>query len=312
MSKRLIVCLAGILAILAAPAVFAQGTPNLGAAEVMQQGSSFMFDARVFEATEDQDTLDNAVYTPGFAAAVNEKVDFSILFSNIDVANESEDINSSQYSSTNALTVSRKVLAPALKWRINANDSYPALTLSVGADIVMDGYTVTSSGLNLGQYGYSDTYGFDDFIPAARLQLQWGKPGKFQFQVAGQVNVFDDEGRYVSSGSPEPSPEPKQYDTPQGPGTVVGVGGGVVWPWSKKLAVVGDFMGIVNGYNSHCTICGQAHRQANIWSAGLNYACKASLISLYATNSLAPTLVDSLMASPGEQTAVAARWSTTW
>jgi hypothetical protein len=309
MSKCLAACLAGILMVLAAPAVFAQGTPNLGTAEVLQQGSSFMLDARVFDATEDQDTLDNAVYTPGFTAAVNEQTDFSILYSNMDVKNvQTREISGYEYTDT--IIMQRKVLAPMLKWRINANDSYPAWTLSVGADVVIGDNKVIQNSVWVDQ-GSTEHLFFDDFIPAARLQLQWGKPGKFQLQAAGQVNVFNDEGRYFGSYHSVALATSK-YGGPAGPGTVVGVGGGVVWPFGKKLTAVGDFMGIVNGHNSLCPRTGAALMRANIWSAGLNYMCKASLISLYLTNSLSPTLVDSLMASPGEQTAVAARWSTNW
>jgi hypothetical protein len=305
MNKCLVACLAGVLVILAAPTVFAQGTPNLGTADVLQQGSSFMFDARAFEATEAQDTLDNAVYTPGFAAAVNEKVDFSLMLSTIDVTSE-EVIIPGNPASSDYLNIQRKVLAPMLKWRINGNDKPMAWTLSVGADVVMERNSVTrSNNTPIGtQYGSTPRVNqFDDFVPAARLQLQWGKPGKFQFQIAGQANIFGETGQSVASAQTSSSIT--------GPDTVMAAGGGIVWPWGKKLSVVGDYMWIVDGNNAIGS-CGQYRTDEDIWSAGLNWACKASNISVYATNSLAPTLVDSIMASPSNIVAWAARWSTKW
>lgn len=306
MGKRHVVCLAGILAILAAPAVFAAGTPNLGSPAVLGQGSAFGVDVRAFDPADDQDTLDNAVWSLGYTGSVNEKLDFSLWYSKIDVLDQSIEEGEGYYLSD--LTIQRKVLAPSLKWLLSSPEASAQTALTLGADVVLDDNTVTLRDMWLVQ-GSTERMYFDDFVPAVRLQSMWGKPGKLQYQLAAQVNFFDNVGRYL--GQYEPSPNQYSYG-PDAPGTVLGLGGGIIWPLSSRLTVVGDFMGVVDGYNSHCTICGEAHRQANIWSAGLNYACKGSDFSVYATNSLAPTLVDSLMASPGEITAVAARWGTSW
>lgn len=309
MKRSLIV--AGMLAILTSPVVFAAGTPNLGCADVLGQGSAFMFDARAFDTLEDQDTLDNAVYTLGYAASVNSDVDFCIGFSNIDVAADyGVELDAAQYYGS-TLTIDRKVLAPSLKWRISKAGNLPAMALTVGADIALDRNSVILDGIYPGQSGYGSTYLYDDFVPAAKLQAMWGKAGKFQFQLAGQANFFSSEGRYSGYDYEDESYPTQSSYAPTAPGTVIALGGGVVWPLSSKLSVSGDYMSIVDGHNAVC-YCGGMHLEEDVWSAGLNYAFSGSNLSVYATNSLAPTLVDSIMASADNATAVAARWSTSW
>lgn len=224
MHKRQAVCLTAVLVILAAPSVFAAGTPNLGCPAVLGEGSAFAVDVRAFDTIEDQDTLDNAVWSLGYTGAVNEKVDFGLWFSKIDV----QDLtwwDDDSYYGYDWLSIERKVLTPSLKWLLSSPSAKAQTALTVGADIMLDDNVVKVASIYTDQ-GYTEHIFYEDFVPAVRLQSMWGKPGKFQFQLAGQANFFKDQGRYL--GQYYPASPQLQYG-PDGPGTVLGSGGGTLY-----------------------------------------------------------------------------------
>jgi hypothetical protein len=279
MSKIVVVvCLAGLMAAMILPAACAgEGTPNLGTSQLVQTDSRWFVDARIFEVDRSfQDRLDNTTWTIGFAAPINEKTQFSLKYSS--VSNTGKDaINGSLRKSD------RPVLAPTVKRLISGASSKAAVAFEIGADVATK--KATGENLNSGAVAYQD-----NFTPAAKLQAEWGKEGAFQWQLASQIAFWDNTcATSVGGGVP-------------GFGTVIGVGGGVVMPFGKKLTIVADAMGLMKGDNYIDESTNQPDNTI-VWSAGGRWAlggASNSVLSVYATNSMGPTLGSSLIASPGD------------
>jgi len=273
-----VVCLAGLMAALILPAACAgEGTPNLGTSQLVQTDSRWFVDARFFDTDSDtQDWYDNATWSLGFAAPINEKTQFSLMYSN--VSNTGKDpINGALRRSD------RPVLSPSVKRLISGASSKAAVALEIGADVGTR--RATGKNLTSGEITYQD-----NFTPAAKLQVEWGTPGGFQWQLASQV-AFWDTICNTSTGSGI-----------RGFGTVVGVGGGVVLPFGKKLTIVADAMGLVKGDNYINEDTNQPDNTI-VWSAGGRWAlggASNSVLSVYATNSMGPTLGSSVIAAPGD------------
>jgi hypothetical protein len=250
MKKCTVVCsLGGLLAALlcstlavAAPAVVADGTPNLGTAAIQMQDARWFVEGRIFDVNDDtQDWSDNSTFSLGFAAPVNEKTEFDLSFSTINNAG-ADPIAESVWTSD------RTVLAPYLK-RQFSRDGNVIFSLTAGADIALS----QAKGTNDAGTAYQN-----DFTPALRLQAEWGNPGSLQWQLAAQV-AFWDTWAATNTGAPIP-----------GFGTVVALGGGVSVPMGSKLTLVGDVMGIAKGDNVVNSVTGEVDTQV-VWSAGGNW-----------------------------------------
>lgn len=280
-SKYVVVCLAGLIAALALPVYAADGPANLGTAQVGQVDSRWFVDLRVFDTdNNDQDWYDNSTFSLGFNSPINEKTDFTLTYSGYSGSGPDE-VNEAIRDSE------RKVISPVVKRLITGADSKAAVAFSLGADIALS--QIKAVNTNSGEEAYQD-----NFTPAAKLQIEWGKPGATQFQIAGQV-AFWDTLCETSVGSPIP-----------GFGTVVAVGGGISKPFGKKLTLVGDCMGLVKGYN---VINEEFNTPDNtlVWSAGGNWAfggASNACLSVYATNSMGPTLGSSIIAAPDDSIAL--------
>lgn len=279
MSKIVVVvCLAGLMAAMILPAACAgEGTPNLGTSQLVQTDSRWFVDARIFEVDRSfQDRLDNTTWSLGFAAPVNEKTQFSLMYSS--VSNTGKDpINGALRQSD------RPVLSPSVKRLISGASSKAAVAFEIGADVG----TRRATGKNLanGAIAYQD-----NFTPAAKLQAEWGAQGGLQWQLASQIAFWDTTCNTSLGGGVA------------GFGTVVGVGGGVVLPFGKKLTIVADAMGIMKGDNYINENTNQPDNTI-VWSAGGRWAlggASNSVLSIYATNSMGPTLGSSVIAAPGD------------
>jgi len=166
----------------------------------------------------------------------------------------------------------REVLSPVLKHRINGLGS-TALTVSVGADVAIDDFTGMV---------HSTAITENDFTPAARLALEWG--GATRWQLAAQVAAWDNT---FATGVP-------------GYGTVAAVGGGIVWPISGRLTLMGDVMVPVNGDNFYDEATETVDAQP-VWSAGAAWrwgGVRNTTLTVYATNAIGPTLANSIIVSP--------------
>lgn len=281
--KLVISCALALLAVLMLPSAFAaDGPPNLDNAAVCgEDGQTRWFlDARFFETGTDDEDWDNATYSIGFQAPINYHTDFILGYSAMDAVGPNP-INGAIRKSD------RDVLTAALKRRISGENSNPTWALTIGADVEAGGET---KGMNtaLGASAYQKTV-----TPAAKLQVEFGDPGRFQFQVAGQVAWWDtmlpcDNGTVI-----------------EGYGTVVGVGGGVVWPFSSRLSLTGDAMVIVDGENA--VMADNTLDDEVVWSAGGTYRfgdANDTTLSVYATNSMSPTLAGSIIAASEDSLAL--------
>lgn len=273
-----VVCLAGLMAAMILPAAYAgEGTPNLGTSQLVQNDSRWFVDARIFEVDRSfQDRLDNTTWSLGFASPINEKTQFSLTYSS--VSNTGKDpINGALRRSD------RPVLAPTVKRLISGASSKAAVAFEIGADVA----TKKATGQNVasGAVAYQD-----NFTPAAKLQAEWGAQGGLQWQLASQIAFWDTTCNTSLGGGVA------------GFGTVVGVGGGVVLPFGKKLTIVADAMGIMKGDNYINENTNQPDNTI-VWSAGGRWAlggASNSVLSIYATNSMGPTLGSSVIAAPGD------------
>ena len=276
-----VVCLAGLMAALILPAACAgEGTPNLGTSQLVQTDSRWFVDARFFDTDRDtQNWYDNATWSLGFAAPINEKTQFSLMYSNVS--------NTDKYANGALHEIDRPVLSPSVKRLISGASSKAAVALEIGADVGIR--RATDKNLTSGEIAYQG-----NFTPAAKLQVEWGTPGGFQWQLASQVAFWDTIcNTSTRSGI-------------RGFGTVVGVGGGVVLPFGKKLTIVADAMGLVKGDNYINEDTNQPDNTI-VWSAGGRWAlggASNSVLSVYATNSMGPTLGSSLIASPGDSVGI--------
>ncbi len=271
-----------LLALLVAPMLLAaDGPPNLGTAAVIGQDgpTRWYLDARFFETNSSQDETDNATYSLGFVAPINNKTDAWLGFSTLD-AEGRDPINLAVRSSD------RDVLTVAIKRQVDVGSSVKC-ALTVGADVAVN---TATRGVNVGTGNYAKQ---DTFVPAVKLQLEWGQPGHTQFQLAGQAAWWDDTA---------PTPF---GDAVMNYGTVVAGGGGVTWPISSRLCLVGDAMAILDGDNA-ITIDNLLDEEL-VWSAGGTYAFNDrfnTTLSVYATNSLSPTLAGSTIAASDDGAAL--------
>jgi len=171
-----------VLALLVAPIVFAaDGPPNLGTAAVTgEDGATRWFiDARIFDSGPGQDDLDNRTLSVGLATPVNDGLDFMLQYSSI---------NGSSINPINGAirSTNRDVIGVAFKSRLNGKGSNPCISVTGGLDV---GGDTSVTGTNTATNFFAKQ---DPIIPAAKMQIEWGKPGGTQFQIAGQVAWWDD------------------------------------------------------------------------------------------------------------------------
>jgi len=271
-----------LLALLVAPVAFAaDGTPNLGTAAVTGEDgpTRWFIDARLFEAGAGQDDWDNNTLSVGLATPVDDATDFLLGLSSVD-GRGVDAINGA------VREADRDVLMVAMKNRLNGANSNPAMSVTLGLDVNIGSET---TGTNL-QTGFAAVQ--DSIIPGAKLQVEWGKPGRKQFQIAGQVAWWDDTVPTTSG------------DIIENYGTVASIGGGVCWPISRRLTLVGDAMICVGGDN---VVTDQnLLDDTTVWSAGGTYQLRDAhntTIGAYATNSLAPTIAGSTIAASDDAVA---------
>jgi hypothetical protein len=198
----------------------------------------------------------------------------------------------------------RKVISPAVKRIISGPSAKAAVSVSIGADVGLNKATIGSGGSS-GGYPTSASYHSrmayqNTFTPAAKLQIEWGKPGKTQWQLASQIAFWSPrlgESSHSTDASSEGSR--RQY----GFGTVVAIGGGLSAPFGKNLTLGADAMGIIKGHNLFEE---WRDRPSNtlVWSAGGKWAFggdASSILNLYATNSMGPTLGSSIIVAPDNE-----------
>ncbi len=293
------ICAAGIIAVLVLPAVYAQdGTPNLGTAQIENaDGNRWFIEVRGFDTGDPvADWKDNRTQSIGFRAPINDNTEFSLIYS--DARGSGTDRNFPMIMHANdVVDMSRKVLSPAIKRRFTSRAASCALALSIGADVAVE----TSYQLNLDTGQRSEE---DDFTPAARLQAEWGAPGRVQYQLAAQVAVWN-SWRGTNMGYAIPGFE-----------TVAAVGAGLIypinccrWPFGGKIAFVGDVMFPVSGYNVINEDSGNLDDRI-VWSYGGNWEFgdrANTILSLYATNALGPTLGSSIIGAPEDTIGVGGR-----
>lgn len=288
-SKTVVVCLVGLLALLVLPAAYAgDGTPNLGTTQVAQVDSRWFVDARIYDTGNGQDWNANTTLSLGFIAPINPNAEFGLMYSELD--NAGKDPIGGVLPSTSAIRISeRRVLSPSVKFRLNNGGSSMGVALTVGADVEL-GKSKGINSLNGGE-AYQKA-----FTPAAKLQIEFGQPGNFQFQVAGQAAWWPSWCN-TNRGAQIP-----------GFGTVVSLGGGVVFPLGSHIVLMGDAMVPVDGDN-------YINENTNLpdtevaWSAGGTWMFGDSsntTLSVYATNSMAPTLAASVIGTPDDSVGVGA------
>lgn len=282
----LVRCLVGLLSLLALSVAWAgDGTPNLGTTQVGQVPSRWFLDARVYDTASGQDWYDNTTLSLGFVAPVNSDTEFGLVYS--DLGNTGPDLLGGEGESNPALRSSeRKVLCPTVKFRLKGANGGTGVAVTVGADVELD----KASGMDNagGGVAFQQT-----FTPAGKLLVEFGQPGRTQYQLAGQVAAW-----------------PTLCPTSQGGlipgfGTVCCLGGGAIVPVSRKLVLSGDIMFPVGGDN---TIDDQTNAPDTepVWSAGGTWMFGGDAdmtLSVYATNSMAPTLAASVIGAPDNSTA---------
>lgn len=273
-SKAAVVCLVGLLTLAFLPAAYAQGgTPNLGTAQVGQTDSRWFAEERVFSTSSGQGWLENGSFAVGFEAPMDEKTGFGLMYCKSSGAGK-DAIKGVVRRST------MKVLAPVVKRRITGADSKTVASLSLGIDLALDRGT--------GQNTVSGDVAYQkDVIPAAKLQVEFGQPGKVNWQLAAQAAWWGGSCRTSSGG------------TVPGFGSVVGLGGGISVPFNKKLTLVGDAMAIVSGSNTLSKSTNRPNSEV-VWSAGGDWKFGDSsntCLSVYASNAIAPTMATSLIAA---------------
>lgn len=270
MKTQLVVAL--LVGLLGAVAVaYAEdGTPNLGTAQINQVDSRWFIEARHFDAGGTLgEWQDNQTYSIGFSTPVNEKTEFGMMYASSKILTN---------EGLGSMRTDRKVLSPWLKYRINGLEKNWALTLSLGSDIALEDATT--------RLGTTIVAKDDDFTPAARLQLEFGKG--VRWQLAAQGALWDNP-RITNA-----SPAVEGYDT------LISVGGGLVWPVSSKLCLAGDVMVPVDGDNYFDVDTRQVDTEP-VWSAGLSWKISPATnttLSVFATNAWGPTLAESIIASP--------------
>jgi len=273
MKRTAVFCLGGLLVALIWPAIaMADGTPNLGSATIQVQDARWFAEGRIFDVDNDtQDWSDNTTFSLGFASPINEKTEFNLAVSSIN--------NTGSAPINGSLRVSdRTVLAPYVK-RVFSTDGSSTVALTIGADVALS----QAKGSSTGGSAYQD-----DFTPAAKLQLEWGKAGQVQWQLAAQVAFWD---TFVGTNTQAVIP---------GFGTVIAVGGGVCVPMGAKLTLVGDVMGIVDGDNAVNSATGALDNEL-IWSAGGNWLLggpNSAAIKIFASNAMGPTAATSVIGTP--------------
>jgi hypothetical protein len=288
MKGTVVYCLGGMCAALLLPvalamgapagSAFPDGTPNLGTARICQQDARWFVDARVFSTSSGQSWWDNTPVSVGFTSPIDEDTEFSLTGSYMS--------NSGKDPIAGSIVTSRRViLGPYIK-RAFSKCAHGVVSLTIGADVALSRAKAYSMpGLEAYQ---------NDFTPAAKLQAEWGKPGKTQWQLAAQV-AFWDTMCSTSAGGTIP-----------GFGTVVGLGGGVSVPIGGKLTLVADAMGIVGGKNT-LNISTDTLANEWVWSAGGNWlfgGAYDTCLSVYATNAMGPTPGSSLIAAPDNSVAL--------
>jgi len=258
------------VAALAAGAVD-DGTPNLGTPAIQQEDARWFVEGRIYDTTEDQQWYSNSTLSIGFATPVNEATEFDLMVSAFN--------NSGEAPIAGAIRDSkRSVLAPYVK-RCFSKDGNSTVSLTVGADVALSQAK--------GSVGPLEAYQ-NDFTPAAKLQVQWGDPGKTQWQLAAQV-AFWNTWCDTNVGGLVP-----------GFGTVVALGGGVSVPMGNKLTLVGDVMGIAGGNNVINSVTNDVDTQL-IWSAGGNWLFGGpytTSLKVFATNAMGPTPATSVIGAP--------------
>jgi hypothetical protein len=284
--KAVVYCVLSLFAAMLLPATFAlagapapaecaasvvsDGTPNLGTAQINQQDSRWFVEGRIYKTDSDaQNWYDNTTLSVGFSSPINEKTGFEMVLS---------DMRNEVISGASTHNSDRTVLAPYVK-RNFSNAAGSTVSLTIGADVALSTTKATN--------GAAEAYQ-SDFTPAAKLQVEWGKPGNTQWQLAAQV-AFWDTWCATNVGAPIP-----------GFGTVVALGGGVTIPFGTKLTLVGDVMGIAGGKNVINADTNAPGTQL-IWSAGGNWMLGGpytTCLSVYATNAMGPTPAASIIAAP--------------
>jgi hypothetical protein len=254
-------------------------TPNLGSVKVTDKTSIFV-DARIFDTAGDQGTLDNTVWSIGFKAPIDTNLEFGFMYSGFDVTGPDPIAGNLRESY-------RKVVSPNLKFGLFGSDRW---SLDLGADIAIN----QTFAANVGSSGFVDSAQpsggsasfFKAVTPAVRLNLDLFKIGALRVKAAGQMAAWDTLPGTNGEGAIE------------GFGTVYSLGGGVAWPWGKRLTIVGDAMYPLGGNNYVNEDTGNVDREL-VWSAGANWAAgRKCTLGAYATNAMGPTLAASTIGSP--------------
>ena len=274
-SKATVLCVAGLAAVMVLSVAHAQdGTPNLGTSQVSQVDSRWSVDLRIYDTTSAQSWSDNTTLSLGFTSPINEATGFGLMYSELTNIGGDPILGVLRRSE-------REVLSLRFKHRLTGPRSSPAISLTSGADIAIDSATGMDTATSAVAFQ-------DNFTPAVLGQIEWGATGSTMWQLAGQVAWWD-QWCQTSLGSPIP-----------GFGTVVAVGGGICTPISQNLTLTGDVMVPVSGENVIDDATNLPDTQVT-WSAGGTYGFGDpfnTTLSVYATNSMAPTLASSIIGAP--------------
>lgn len=286
--RMLAVCLAGLLAGIVTAAHGQDGPPNLGVTDILQDGSQWFLEARTYELDGDDVAWeDNITISFGGRAPINENAEFSLIYSRARAIGNQRNLGVIG-APPELIETKREVIAPSIKWRFSGATNRPALALTLGADVAIS--RAVNLNRDTGMWAAEDA-----FTPAARLQAEWGRPNTLQWQLAAQIAAWDDQRATNAVGV-----------TMDGFGTIATVGGGAVWPISRRFALAGDFMVPISGDNVLNEDTGMLE-DVVVWSAALDWKFDSftdKRLSVFATNALGPTLGSSIIATPNDTTAI--------
>jgi hypothetical protein len=282
-SKLTAAAVAALLALMLVSAACAQGTPNLGTNAIGAK-TQVTAEARVFDTSSDQDTFDNTVWSLGFTSPIQENLEFGLIYSQFDATGPDPIADSIRRTQ-------RRVLSPTIKWALS--DKF---AITAGADIAVRETFASNIGVVSAAIGDYDapTAIYDSVTPGVRAQWAFMKIGRLQLQAAGQVAFWED------------SLQTNVGDNIDGFGTVCSLGGGAVLPLGSRLTLMGDAMFPVSGENVVDDVTGDNDTEL-VWSAGGQFLVSAARdikLSVYATNSMQPTIGASIIATPSNSIGV--------
>lgn len=285
--RLLVVSLAGLLVGMVAVAHGQNGTPGLGSAHTLQDGSQWFLEARTYELDGDDVAWeDNITISLGGRAPINDSAEFSLIYSRARAISNQREFGVIG-GAPDVIETKREVISPSIKWRLTGPTSRPAIALTLGSDVAVS--RAVTYNRDTGAWAAEDA-----FTPAARLQAEWGRTGALQWQLAAQLAAWDAE-RVNNLGA-----------TVDGFGTVAAVGGGALWPISRRLVLGADFMAPISGDNLLNEDTAELE-DVVVWTAALDWNFSSfsnKRVSAFATNALGPTLGSSIIATPDNTMAV--------